>query len=618
MGVLDEDEHSGFSLFGKSKFADPYLLTSNAYIPKDWFSALDFALYLAIKFPLYRQAVRRTVAHFITDIHFSGSSGSESERTDMHDYLLDDVDLFGVLYQALNEQFIYGNAFAHMYYPFNRYLVDRRDGRYKLYAITAFDSDFVSYNATKMTYSVPDPTQTNVPINKRTKVDFGFTDQDCHDPSRIKVRLLDPKRMLINMNFVSGNKEYVWRFEEFFKSDVIAGRKLYQINETPIDMLRAMAKNQDFVFNEGSIFHFHNPFISGISNNGWGIPDILLNYNNIHQLQVYRCINESVGKDYLLPFRILSPAASAQGGGMDAAANTHLGRWQAAISQLIAKQRKDQTSIFSVPFPVTYQELGGNGKALAPVELIKQQEDSMLDGFGFMAEHWHGTLQWQQVPTAIRSFESTLMHIPRAGNRFVKWVVRNITGFLKRPNMDVNLMLPSVADNIENKQIRLQLAAGGEISRRTAYAPFNIENPVDEQIQRIKEDIEIEKKKMLEQQNFEREQQLGSANQVVDAMLQAQQGPAPDGGGAPAGGPPPPGAAMPAGDGQGGMTPLDLDAQGEQLAQQMLQIQDVGERRKAMNQIKASNPTLYAVMQRKMEDMRQQGASQGRKSVGQQ
>ena len=106
---------------------------------------------------------------------------------------------------------------------------------------------------------------------------------------------------------------------------------------------------------------------------------------------------------------------------------------------------------------------------------------------------------------------------------------------------------------------------------------------------------------------------LGSGDQVVEAMLQAQGGdggqgaPPPQGGGG--GGPTPP---------ESGMTPLDIEQQAEQTAMQFLQIQDVGERQKAMAQVRATNPTLYAVVKQKMEEMRAQGASEGRKSVGQQ
>jgi hypothetical protein len=43
-----------------------------------------------------------------------------------------------------------------------------------------------------------------------------------------------------------------------------------------------------------------------------------------------------------------------------------------------------------------------------------------------------------------------------------------------------------------------------------------------------------------------------------------------------------------------------------------------GERQRAMNSLRASNPLLYSVTKQKMEEMRAQGASQGRASVEQQ
>ena len=282
------------------------------------------------------------------------------------------------------------------------------------------------------------------------------------------------------------------------------------------------------------------------------------------------------------------------------------------MKQLIAARRKDLTSIQTVPFPVTYQELGANGKALAPVELMKFHQDELLDGMGYPAELWHMSLQTAQIPTAIRLFESTFVHLQRNFNNAVRWAVKNILGYLEKEPVSIKLMLPSVADDMEKRHVWLQLAAGGEVSRATAYRAFNIDNPVQEVMRRSQEDFEIEKARQKASEDFEREMTLGSANQVVEAMMQATGGP---GGGMPPGGGAPPAGG---GGGQGGVTPLDIEQQGEQEAMRLLQIQDNGERRKAMMQIEASNPTLYAVVKRHMEEIRQQGASQGRKMVGQQ
>ena len=132
-----------------------------------------------------------------------------------------------------------------------------------------------------MTYEVPDPAQPG-PVDKREKVKFGFRDFRCTDPKKIRLRIIDPRRMILHMNYASGTIDYIWKFDEFFIADVKAGNKIWQINETPIGMLEAIRHNKDYKFKQGGIFHMANNFISGISYNGWGIPNILLNYRSIH------------------------------------------------------------------------------------------------------------------------------------------------------------------------------------------------------------------------------------------------------------------------------------------------------------------------------------------------
>lgn len=597
--------------FEDKKFNDPFMLRSNAFIPNDFYTALEFALYLAIHHPNYTQAARRTVAYFITDLSFVGKSGDQGERDDWKDYLTYSLELLDAALIVGMEAELLGNSFVRIHYPFDRYLVDRRNGKFRQYALSAFGDD-ITFDLSTMTYNVPDPAAVNLPYDKRPRINLEFIDRKSHDMSRIRLRRLNPLRMRINMNMISGTTEYIYQFEEVFRSAVRQGNPIHQINETPMDMLKAIKNDQDFKFNPGTIFHLKSDFVSGLSFSGWGIPNILLNYNNLHQVQVLRCINEAVGLDYMLPIRLLSPNASPSQGGGDIASSVHMGKWNAAIKQLISHKRQDPTALHTVPFPVTYQELGANGKVLAPVDLMQYQDDKLLDGFGYASEFWHMSTHYQVLPTAIRMFESNWTFLFRGLTRFVRWVSKNILDYLEREQMGIQLTRPSLADDLDLKHLKMSLAAGGEISRATAYRPIGIDDPIEEQKRRQQEDLEIQKAVQQEQQKFEREMTLGSGNQVVEAMLQAQSAP-------------PPGAAMPPGGGGGmpmggggNVTPLDIEQQAEDMAMQLLQIQDVGERRKQMMQIKASNPTLYAVVQRKMEDIRQQGASQGRKMAGQQ
>ena len=76
------------------------------------------------------------MSHFITDIQFTGDQGDNKEKQDLKEYLIQQMDLLEVLQQMGMEYFIYGNAFAMVYFPFNRYLVDRRNGKYREYSVT--------------------------------------------------------------------------------------------------------------------------------------------------------------------------------------------------------------------------------------------------------------------------------------------------------------------------------------------------------------------------------------------------------------------------------------------------------------------------------------------------
>jgi hypothetical protein len=73
---------------------------------------------------------------------------------------------------------------------------------------------------------------------------------------------------------------------------------------------------------------------------------------------------------------------------------------------------------------------------------------------------------------------------------------------------------------MEKRHIWLQLAAGGEVSRETAYKAFSIDSAVEEAKRRAEEDIEIQKIKAKVQSDFEREMTIGSVNQTLDAMMQ--------------------------------------------------------------------------------------------------
>lgn len=596
-------DNDGFAVWtGKNRvFADPFLLPSSNAIPTELQSALDFCLFLYYLNPLYRRASIRVISHFVTDIDFVGKDGDQEERDEYKNFLVNELDLFGALLEIGQEWACYGNAFLRLHLPFDRVLVDHRDGKYREYALAMFGAD-VKYDYKSMRYNVMDPLTFDKPKEKRTRVSLDFIDRPSRDKSRIRLKKIDPRQIVLQHSFMSGKQQVIYRFEPEWVT-MIKNGVMYQVNETPMSMLKAVALEQDFLFNEGQVFHFKAPTISGVSNYGWGLPETIANYRHVHQLQVLRKIDEAVGLDYMLPFRMFHPTPSASAN--DPMNYMLLSRWGSEMKEVIKRRRLDPFAMHALPFPVTYQEFGAEGKNLAPKDLVEYHNNVLLDAMGYPAELFRGSLQVQQIPTAVRLFENSFHFIHQGFDRIVKWVSKRISDYIGQQTMDVTLQLPRLADDLERQRVYMQLAAGAEIPRSIAYGPFGIKDPVEAAKQRAQEDIEIQKEQSKLQADFERQQQLGSMDGIVMAQQEAaaQQ----SGGSSPAG---------MEGSGNPGSNPLDIQNKAAELAQQWLQL-PVGERQKQMSAVRSSNPNLHAMAKQKMEEMRSQAESQGRQSLSQ-
>jgi hypothetical protein len=498
----------------------------------------------------------------------------------------------------------YGNGFLRLHFPFDRVLIDHRDGKYKEYALPMFGND-VKYDYKSMKYDVPDPLTFHKPKDQRTRVKLDFIDRPSRDKDRIKLRKIDPRQIVLQHAFLSGKTQVLYRFEPEFVT-LIRNSVMFQVNETPMSMLKAIAMEQDFLFNEGQVFHFRAPTISGVSNFGWGMPETIANYRHIHQLQVLRKIDEVVGLDYMLPFRLFSPVSNTQAN--DPMNYMLLSRWGNEIKEIIKRRRADPFAMHALPFPVSYQEFGAQGKSLAPKELVEYHNNTLLDAMGYPAELFKGSLQVQQVPTAVRLFENSFHFIHQNFDRILKWVTKRILDYIGQAQMGVSLQLPRIADNLEKQNVYMQLAAGAEIPRSIAYAPFGITDPIEAAKQRAQEDIAIKKEQNKLQADFEREQSVGSMDSLMAAQAQQNGG----GGG---NGSSPAGPAN-AGGAAGNVSPLDIQQQAEEMAAKWLQL-PIGERRKEMDNVRATNPNLHAMAKQKMEEMRSQAGSAGVQQLSQ-
>lgn len=580
------DELDGiFGGLSTQKFDNPFFLPSSSYYPNSLSSAFDFCRFLYFTVPIYRQVALRTARYFITEFEYLGK-GSSSEKENLDLYLKDVLKLKGVMMQMGDEWGCYGNAFTTFYYPFNRMLVDTRSGKNKYYNLNLFDSikDKVEFNSKDMTYIVPDPAN-----GFKTKIALNFVDVKVKDKNKIRLRPIDPRYIRIQFNEISGKSRYILKFNNRIRSNVM-NNYLYSIDDTPRSMLEAIKENKDFAFYDNEVFHFRSPVISGLSYQNWGLPEPIANFRQIYQILIYQKLDETVALDYMLPFRIFSAEPSSQGG--DIMQNLDMSVWSSEIKKIIDSRRKDKFAMHAFPFPVNYQEFGGNGKMLTPKDLLEFQINNLFNCCGFPQELFTGSLNVNQVPTALRLFQNNFWFLYENYNTFTKWVVKKIQEYTDEQPIDIQLQLPKLADNIELTNVKLQLGMQGDLPRDSYLKALGISNGVDAVIKRREEDMEIELQTQKKQEELERRAQ-------AEALLEAENSSNED-----------------LANSQSAPGVQDMEARAQAKAQEWLSIPSTGERTKAMQATKAESFELYSLAKQIMDEMRDSARRDAARQAG--
>jgi len=567
----------------------PLIPNSRQEMPTNITDAMQYCLRLWLDTPLYRAVTDRTVGHFLTRLNFRGEVGSDKEKEEFEKLFLEEIDGLLAIRQLGQEAFCYGTAFLRCHTPFTRILTDRRGGLSE-YTLAMFPEETVTFDLPTMTYTVPDPKAEGA-MDSRPKTRLTFRDRPLKDFSKIRLRNLNPRYCRLRYSETSGSTQVEYMFEPETKRRVKAG-ELLEVNNTPRDMLQAMQNNGSYLFHESAVYILKEPTISGISNEGWGLPPILAHFPSIHRISVLDRVDESIAKNLLLPYRIIAPDLRnvAPGEGQQIS-----GEWKSAAARMFAEQGQDPSKIHAFPFPFSYQNLGGDGQNFTPRALRDVAVTDLYRGMGIPVEMFDASLNAMQMPAALRLFEMSHMPLGHGLAKAVRWAVRKITGHMFGEEYDVTLEKPSVANDIEERNLLFSLYSSRDIPARVAFDSLGLENPVDLRVEAQREQIATERRIAALMKEEEIKAQMGSIDAVLDNAQSEQQA-------------------------QGGqsVTPVDLRAEAEQLAQQWLSIPQDGERAKAMRQVEATNKDLYAVAKDIMEEIRSQGGSQGRQQAAQQ
>jgi hypothetical protein len=593
---------------------DPFDDLASRYLPRTMPNAMRWSERIFLLDGTFAQAMQRVASYFVTDIEVRSPNTDADDVTDQEKdkfetYLKKKQRALGFLRKSAIEYLAYGNVFVSVLEPFRRYIVcPSKNGKHNCGMRVPCREFTKPGNGYKF---------------KWQKFEFHGTCPVCGysgrwlvkdireaDESKLTLKSWSVHEIDIRYNRYSGRKEFIWKIPEIYRAAITNGDP-HLLEDAPLPVIRAIAKGQVLLFNDGVIHHESFPAPSGIDTEGWGLAPALTNFRQAMHCQLLRRLNEAIASDYIHPFRVITPDVSPGGAGQetgDPLVTTNQMMFTRWIAAMLKRRRIDPAAWNFSPFPLKYTAMGAEANQLAPYQLIAQAVDEFLNASGVPAELYKGSLTAQTAPASLRLFQSHWIHLIDAMNAILEFIVDRSAQILNWEPVDAQLVKPTIADDLNRQMALLQLMTSGNVSQSTALRSVGADFK-DEQVRTLQENDFIAKITADFQKNQQGVQQQNAfTQQAIAAPQQPQQLPQQQAPGqsAPQGQPPAPGGSSdPA-----TTTVLDLRQKAQEIAQRINQMPEA-QKDSELIALRKSDPDLHALVRSIRDQIRQRERTAG-------
>lgn len=627
----------------KPQYPNPFVDVSSALMPTSMNEALRWGEFIVSLNGPYREALKRIIAYCITDPEVVESDDEivvvDKETRSKYRTVFgpdclsirtntSDIDL---------DLLTYGNSFVSVQTKFNRFLSCTGEHNGKRCTFQAplrevIDKEPYQFNFSNFEFVATCPVCGSRGV---WQVKDHYS-KDMHD---LYLKRWNVHELELLHDPFTDQETVIWRIPEDYKALVQQGLP-HVLTTAPLEVLEAMRDGYNITIDPEVILHLKESTLSGIKSRGWGIPRIVANFQQALLYQILQRHNETIALESLAPLRVLSPPPSGGAEGKDPIMNGSMNLFTDHMKNMIQQRRRDPSSWFVSPYPLTYQAFGGDATQFLPKEMLADCLDTLLTSVGIPVDMYKGSLQVNAAPIALRLFESFWSNLIDNNNKLLSFIIKRINALLGWEPVTARFMRITHADDMNRQQQKLQLASMGAISQTTALESIGLNK--HEELRRMMEEQRDEAEQQQKQQEtLETTKQLSDAfgGGALNAMMNMQQQQQGAMGGDMGGSMPPMGGGgappMPQGGGNSsllpgqdpisqmiaqngyvaGDTPEDLMAKAQTLAQQFL---SMGNTASALRKLKQTDPQLHAIVKSCIEQIRSNARSEGQQQVMQQ
>jgi len=480
-------------------YPSPFFDIAQTYMPPTVKELFRWCQYFFYKDPMIGAVVTKIAEYPVTD--FVYNADEKHVRDGWKDLLEDGLNLKPFLIEIGLDYFCYGNAFISMNLPFVRWLACPTCGDQHKLSDESFAFKFRNYEFT-------------FPCKKcNGEVIAKIIDRPIKDRTGINFVRWDPKNIDIHYNPITGKSKYRYKIPNKVRKAIQEGSRDILV-DIPEVFLLALKKNRDIALSDQNLFHFKRPTLAE-QDMGWGKPLIIHSMGRMFYLYVLRRAQEAIALQRILPLEFIFPQANAT---QDPYQHVNLSSWQGTVQEEIRKWRIDPNYISVVAVPLGFERLGGDGRALLLGPEIEVTNKEITGGMGVPVEFVFGGLSWSGSSVSLRTLENHFLMYRRLLLRFVNWAKTRIRLYLGMPDVDIGFTEFKMADDIQRKQIVIQLNAANKISDHTMLTELGFD--YDDELKMIEK--EAEQRNRIQSMTMKAQTEAQGEASIIQARYQAR------------------------------------------------------------------------------------------------
>jgi len=565
-----------------NQYPNPYYNVAQQYLPISVESQLWWMDYLLLRNGFLKSALARVVNYFINTLIIEDASEDvkkkyeEIFRTLKYKVLL---NTSGLNLTAMS------NEVVSVTQGFDRFLkcLDCNN------TINIEKTNNYEFNKGKYTHTCP-----SCKSRKSEIIDI-----PSKDIKKLSIIHWPIRQLITRHDKISGQTDYYWQIPQEYVRNVSKKNNKFFSKVTPkyvMDCIFTSGGPKLLKLNKANLLHLKLPHPSSIETDGKAIPLGMFMFDDFFSYQTVKRFNEVIMYEHIVPFNLFS-MASDNSPASSPVFNQNGGVWKSAIEEMVLAHKRDPGSYQTFPFPVNFQQLGGQGKELAPVELMQQYKSDILGNYNIPQELYNMNFATANAPAPmLRLFENAWSIIPDSLNEVLQHIADIVSKIYGYEKIKVSMLASTISDDIEKKSIINSLVQANVLAKSTLTEIYGI-NYMDQVRKKIKEDDETSRIQREEQEKSEIEQST-EANVLNQPSAQTAPGQ--------------PAASY----NTAGSNPNDVLQQAQEIAQKLLPL-EAGQIRTELQTIKSTNPTLYAAVKTALGELRASGKSQGNQQIKQ-